>query len=162
MFRCVCVCVCKRFQREYLHPAKGIFVLKVHRVCIRFFNRLLILAALSAFALKCVHILWICQDTRVCVCWREWKWIWRRSMQWLPGLINNLQRDPSQTPMKTHSLNREIWEQQITGWRLHSHSHSRSGHPQRNPSANHTHIYALATLASLKNGWTDLDTPWIA
>lgn len=47
--------VCKHFQREYLRPAKGVLLLKVHRGCISLFNRLLILAASGAFALKCVH-----------------------------------------------------------------------------------------------------------
>lgn len=55
VFRSVCVSVCKHFQREYLRPAKGVLLLKVHRGCISLFNRLLILAASSAFALKCVH-----------------------------------------------------------------------------------------------------------
>lgn len=130
---CVCLCV-QTLSKRIPAPAKGIFVLKVHRGCIRLFNRPLILAALSAFALKCAHVLWIRQDSRVCVCWREWKWIWRQSMQWLSGLINNLQWEPGQTHMKTHSsLNGERWEQQITGWRLHAHSHSRSGQRESTP-----------------------------
>lgn len=45
-------------------------------------------------------------------------------MQWLPGLINNLQWEPGQTHMKTHSsLKGERWEQHT----LRSHSLSLLG-----------------------------------
>lgn len=104
---CVTVCVYKYFQRNYLCPAKGIFVLKALWGCIRLFNRLLILAVWSAAALKCVCA---CKGTHVCVSVVEsGSGSEGKACTAYQNLINNLQWEPGQIH---------------TGRRIEAHAHN--------------------------------------